>query len=300
MGGSRRIPLGGEDRAGAGSYAQLASQASRGGARMQYPPVRRGELDLLRAVVVLGLVFFHTAVIFGAGEFPVKAGAENRAATVFLAFGSTWGMPLLFVVSGMGIWYSLRSRSARAFARCQLLRRLLRALLGRAALARLPVRADGDPRHGPVRDGPPVVPGLPAGVLAGAAARLRVAAPAGRGPAGRAAGSPAGTTPATRCCSSTVTSRPRTPGSARRSSGSGGPPWPWGCCCSRPAERPVPRRPRMATPSPTPTRSASPSGSSKASTAGSGSSPSLGWRAAASSVAAAHPPGRRSAASLSG
>ena len=48
---------------------------------------RRGELDALRALVVVGLVLFHTAVIFGAGEFPVKAAAENRVATVLLAFG---------------------------------------------------------------------------------------------------------------------------------------------------------------------------------------------------------------------
>src|SRR6266542_4745834 len=89
----------------------------------EHPPARRGELDLLRALVVVGLVFFHTAVIFGAGEFPVKAEVENPAAMVFIAFGATWGMPLLFVVSGMGIWYSLRSRSAGAFAR-ERLRRL--------------------------------------------------------------------------------------------------------------------------------------------------------------------------------
>jgi GNAT superfamily N-acetyltransferase len=44
---------------------------------------RRGELDVLRALVV-GLVLFHSAVIFGAGEFPVKAETEHRLATVFL------------------------------------------------------------------------------------------------------------------------------------------------------------------------------------------------------------------------
>ena len=86
-------------------------------------PARRGELDLLRALVVAGLVFFHTAVIFGAGEFPVKAAAENRVATVLLAFGATWGMPLLFLVSGMGVWYSLGSRGPAGFAR-ERLRRL--------------------------------------------------------------------------------------------------------------------------------------------------------------------------------
>jgi hypothetical protein len=44
----------------------------------RHPPARRGELDLLRALVVVGLVFFHTAVIFGAGEFPLKAATENQ------------------------------------------------------------------------------------------------------------------------------------------------------------------------------------------------------------------------------
>jgi glucan biosynthesis protein C len=100
---------------------------------------RRGELDLLRALVVVGLVFFHTAVIFGAGEFPVKAGPENRVATVLLAFGATWGMPLLFVISGMGVWYSLRSRKPTAFARERLRRLLLPLLVGLLTLVPLQV-----------------------------------------------------------------------------------------------------------------------------------------------------------------
>ena len=93
------------------------------GRTVEQSPPRRGELDVLRALVVVGLVFFHSAVIFGPGEFPVKAETEHRLATAFLAFGATWGMPLLFTISGMGMWYSLRSRSATAFAR-ERLRRL--------------------------------------------------------------------------------------------------------------------------------------------------------------------------------
>ena len=65
-------------------------------------PARRGELDVLRALVVVGLVFFHSAVIFGAGEFPVKADDRAPVATVFFAFGATWGMPLLFRDLGDG------------------------------------------------------------------------------------------------------------------------------------------------------------------------------------------------------
>jgi glucans biosynthesis protein C len=113
------------------------------------PPTRRDELDLLRALVVVGLVFFHTAVIFGAGEFPIKATAENRAATVFIGFGATWGMPLLFLISGMGIFYSLRSRSPAAFARERLRRLGVPLLVGLLTLVPLQVylglRHAGDP-----------------------------------------------------------------------------------------------------------------------------------------------------------
>jgi hypothetical protein len=57
-------------------------------------PARRGDLDALRALVVVGP----------------------------LAFRATWGMPLLFVISGMGVWYSLGSRGTAGFAREQLRR----------------------------------------------------------------------------------------------------------------------------------------------------------------------------------
>src|SRR6266536_112878 len=105
--------------------------------RPEQVPARRGELDLLRALVVVGLVFFHTAVLFGAGDFPMKAATESPVATVFIAFGATWGMPLLFVVSGMGIWYSLRSRGVGAFARERVRRLLIPLLTGLVALVPL-------------------------------------------------------------------------------------------------------------------------------------------------------------------
>jgi len=100
---------------------------------------RRSDLDLLRALVVVGLVFFHSAVIFGPGAFPVKAGAEYPLAAVFLAFGATWGMPLLFVISGIGSWYSLGSRGAAEFARERLRRLGVPLLVGLLTLVPLQV-----------------------------------------------------------------------------------------------------------------------------------------------------------------
>ena len=120
---------------------------------VERPPTRRGELDVLRALVVVGLVFFHSAVIFGPGEFPVKAETEHLVATVFLAFGATWGMPLLFTISGMGVWYSLRSRGPAGFARERLRRLGVPLLVGLLTLVPLQVwlglRHSGDPAAGP-------------------------------------------------------------------------------------------------------------------------------------------------------
>jgi glucans biosynthesis protein C len=110
---------------------------------------RRGELDLLRGLVAVGLVLFHTAVIFGEGEFPVKAAASNRLVTALLAFGATWGMPLLFLIAGMSICSSLRSRGAWAFARERVRRLLVPLVVGLLALVPLQVylglRRTGDP-----------------------------------------------------------------------------------------------------------------------------------------------------------
>jgi glucan biosynthesis protein C len=125
------------------------TQNAAGRAVVDQPPSRRHELDLLRALVVVGLVFFHTAVIFSPGEFPVKAETENPVVTVVLGFGAAWGMPLLFLISGMGIWYSLRSRTAGMFARERLRRLGVPLLVGLLTLVPLQVwlglRRAGDP-----------------------------------------------------------------------------------------------------------------------------------------------------------
>ena len=79
---------------------------------------RRPELDVMRALVVAGLVVFHSAVVFASGtSWFINDPRPSPGFTIFLLWGSLWGMPLLFVVSGMGARYALRSRSATAFVR---------------------------------------------------------------------------------------------------------------------------------------------------------------------------------------
>ncbi len=72
---------------------------------------RRYELDWLRAFVVLGLIPFHTAVIFSAtSDVFVKNGQTNALMSTLTAFAGIWGMPLLFVVAGAGSYFALNQR----------------------------------------------------------------------------------------------------------------------------------------------------------------------------------------------
>src|SRR5262249_32624988 len=70
---------------------------------------RRPELDVMRALVVAGLVVFHSAMVFPVGtSWFVSDPRPSIGFSVFLLWGSLWGMPLLFLVSGMGVRYAMR------------------------------------------------------------------------------------------------------------------------------------------------------------------------------------------------
>src|SRR5687767_12733927 len=92
-----------------------------------HPPLqrtRRPELDTLRAVVVIGLVFFHSSLVFETGgDFYVRNAETTGLTTIFAALCVIWAMPLLFLVSGLGAWHSLHSRGAGGFS-LERLRRL--------------------------------------------------------------------------------------------------------------------------------------------------------------------------------
>jgi glucans biosynthesis protein C len=67
----------------------------------------------MRALVVAGLVVFHSAGVFAAGtSWFVKDPRPATGFTIFLLWRSLWGMPLLFLVSGMGAQYAMGSRPA--------------------------------------------------------------------------------------------------------------------------------------------------------------------------------------------
>jgi hypothetical protein len=54
---------------------------------------------------VVGLVFFHSALVFDArDDFYVKNPETTGVTTVLSGFGVLWAMPALFLVAGLGSW----------------------------------------------------------------------------------------------------------------------------------------------------------------------------------------------------
>lgn len=108
----------------------MSSAAVVGRAEVPAGRSRRSELDLLRALVVVGLVFFHSARVFDSGAFYVKNDPPSELVDAVIAFASVWGMPLLFVIAGVGIWYSLGTRTTGSLARERVGRLLVPLVFG--------------------------------------------------------------------------------------------------------------------------------------------------------------------------
>ncbi|MGX4688439.1 acyltransferase family protein [Streptomyces sp. JNUCC 63] len=102
-------------------------------------PERRPELDAIRTLVVIGLVFFHSALVFADGDdFYVKNAETTEVVLITAGFAVVWAMPLLFLISGLGAWHSLRRRGPDGFAKERLLRLGVPLVFATLALNPLP------------------------------------------------------------------------------------------------------------------------------------------------------------------
>jgi peptidoglycan/LPS O-acetylase OafA/YrhL len=99
---------------------------------------RRYDVDWLRVLAVLLLIPYHTAVIFTRLYVAYIKSEPNAAMEAFAYFMNQWHMALLFLVSGVGAWYSLESRSARRFAGERVKRLVVPLIFG--TLAVVPVQ----------------------------------------------------------------------------------------------------------------------------------------------------------------
>ncbi|MFI6759734.1 acyltransferase [Micromonospora sp. NPDC050417] len=112
-------------------------------------PTRRPELDAIRALVVVGLVFFHSALVFDSrDDFYVKNAETTDVTMIFASLGVVWAMPMLFLIAGLGSWHSLRRRGPVGFARERVRRLGVPLLFATVTIVPVPqwlrLRADPD------------------------------------------------------------------------------------------------------------------------------------------------------------
>lgn len=91
---------------------------------------RRIELDWLRVGVVAAVFVFHTARFFDPEGWHVKNATVHGWLVGPIVFFVGWAMPLLFVISGAGVFFALRRRSPAQLLRERMLRLAVPLLVG--------------------------------------------------------------------------------------------------------------------------------------------------------------------------
>ncbi|PJJ60247.1 acyltransferase family protein [Hymenobacter chitinivorans] len=94
------------------------------------PATRRYDLDWLRVLAFGLLIFYHTGMVFVGWNFHLMSQPSSPALELPMEFLNQWRMPLLFVISGVGISFALRHRTAGQFVGERLQRLLLPLAFG--------------------------------------------------------------------------------------------------------------------------------------------------------------------------
>jgi surface polysaccharide O-acyltransferase-like enzyme len=94
------------------------------------PHPRRYDLDWLRVLAFMLLIFYHTGMFFVSWDWHVKNQFISEALETPMLFLSQWRMSLLFLISGAGVYFALGRRSSGRFLTDRHKRLLLPLLFG--------------------------------------------------------------------------------------------------------------------------------------------------------------------------
>ncbi|MVM36974.1 acyltransferase family protein [Spirosoma sp. HMF3257] len=80
------------------------------------PGQRRYDLDWLRIIAILTLIFYHTGMIYVSWGFHIKSAEHSLPMEYVMSWLHRWRMPLLFFISGAGTFFALKKRSYGTYA----------------------------------------------------------------------------------------------------------------------------------------------------------------------------------------
>lgn len=84
---------------------------------VQHSSERRYDLDWLRFIAIVILLFFHTGMLFNPWEWHIKNSETSRSFTYWMVWLHYWRMPLLLFISGAGTYMALGKRSVGQYAK---------------------------------------------------------------------------------------------------------------------------------------------------------------------------------------
>jgi len=78
--------------------------------------IRRHDLDWLRLIAILILLFFHTGMLFNTWGWHIKNNETSMTFQYWMVWSHYFRMPLLLFISGAGTYMALGKRTTRQFA----------------------------------------------------------------------------------------------------------------------------------------------------------------------------------------
>lgn len=92
--------------------------------------LRRYDLDWLRVLVFLLLIFHHAAMLFAPYAFYIKNDSVSDGFIIPMFFIKQWRLPILFVISGMGTYFALSKRNWKEFLTERISRLFIPLIIG--------------------------------------------------------------------------------------------------------------------------------------------------------------------------
>ena len=91
---------------------------------------RRHDLDWLRFIAIVILLFFHTGMLFNPWDWHIKNNETSESFRYWMSWLHFWRMPLLLFISGAGTYMALGKRTPSQFARERFSRLFIPLLFG--------------------------------------------------------------------------------------------------------------------------------------------------------------------------